>query len=233
MAEGQGAVLRRLGLEFLVVVVGILAALAVGDWTEARRDRALEQHLLASLIADLEADRRDAELQAKLMEGHRNAVEHVLFLTGHPAASASQTFSAAPSEIDAALTVLLDYAELQVFDPTYAEMISTGSIRVIRDPALRREISTYYQAAEVLLAIPLRLVDPRPELQSALAGAGIAPGESSQMSDLVGRLRSDPMIATHALRIRQYYSSSFVLDAMNEQRESLVQAVQSELESSQ
>ena len=121
-------------------------------------------------------------------------------------------------------------AELEVFDPTYTEMISTGSIRVIRDPALRREISTYYQTAEHSLAIPLRRIDPRPELLSALATVGVVPGQAAMMPDLVRRLRSDPAIATHALRIRQYYASRWALDRMKEAREPLVRAVQRELE---
>ena len=35
--------------EFLLIVVGVLAALWVGDWSEARSDRALEQHLLQGI----------------------------------------------------------------------------------------------------------------------------------------------------------------------------------------
>ncbi len=66
MAEERKAIAARLGLEFLVVLVGILAALGVDDWRQARSDRQLEEHLLTSLAADLENDRQDAQLQETL-----------------------------------------------------------------------------------------------------------------------------------------------------------------------
>lgn len=230
MAERQGAIIGRLGLEFLVVVVGILAALAVDDWSQGRSDRRLEEHLLISIADDLERDRADAETQKLLVQGYRDAVDHLLGITQHSLAPVGKQFSVSPEEIDESLAVFLYRAELEVFDPTYAEMIATGSIRVIRNPVLRREIGAYYQMAENLLSIPLRQIDPRPELLSALAAVGVVPGQTTMMPDLVRRLRSDPAIAIHALRIRQYYASGWSLHQMNEAREALARAVQRELE---
>jgi hypothetical protein len=233
LVEGQRAIAGRLGLEFLVVVVGILSALAVNDWSQARSDRELEEHLLTSLAADLEEDRRDTERQEYLVQRHRDAVDHLLAITQHTLAPVERQFGDSPEEIDESLIVFLDMAELQVFDPTNTEMTSTGSIRVIRNRALRRQISTYYKTAEEVLAIPLRQIDPRPELLSALAAVGVAPGQAAMMPDLARRLRSNPAIATHALRMRQYYAdrmTRMTLDQMNEAREALVQSVRRELE---
>ncbi|MDH3208440.1 MAG: hypothetical protein OEO79_17695 [Gemmatimonadota bacterium] len=229
MAEGKKAIAARLGLEFLVVLVGILAALGVDDWRQARSDRQLEQHLFTSLAADLENDRRDAQLQERLAGRHREAVNHLLAIFEHPSAPRDQQFDLSPYEIDASLNLLLGMPELQVFNPTYTEMISTGSIRVIRNRALRRQISSYYQTAEQVLSVPLRQVDPRPELQGALAALGVASGQAEEMPDLAQRLRTDPMIATHALRIRQYYDNRVALDRMQEAREALVESVQEEM----
>jgi len=229
VAKGKAVITSRLGLEFLMIVVGILAALAVDDWRQSRSDRALEEHLLASLAADLADDQRDAELQVALVRDQQHAVDHLLVATRHPLAPMDRQFSSSPEDIDHSLATLLNYAELQVFDATYTEMIATGSIRVIRNPALRRQISSYYQTAEWALAIPLRQIDPRPELLSALAAVGVAPGQAAKMPDLVERLRSSPAIATHALRVRQYYKLS-ALNIMNEAREPLAQAVHREIE---
>ncbi len=231
--EPRRAITGRLGLEFLVVVVGILAALGVDDWSQARSDRELEEHLLASLAADLEQDRLDAELQEFLVHRHRAAVDHLLAVTQHALAPVENEWGVSPEEIDESLTVFLDMAELQVFDPTNTEMTSTGSMRVIRNRALRRQISEYYTTAEQMLAVPLRQIDPRPELLSALAAVGVAPGQAAMMPDLVRRLRSDPAIATHALRMRQYYADRMTrvtLDRMNQAREALAHAVRQELE---
>lgn len=229
MAKGRDAITSRLGLEFLVVVVGILAALAVDDWQQSRSDRALEEHLLTSLADDLADDRRDAELQVQLVRAQQDAIDHLLAVTQHPLAPVDRQLSSSPEDINESLATLLNYAELQVFDATYTEMIATGSVRVIRNAALRRQIASYYQTAEWALAIPLRQIDPRPELLSALAAVGIAPGQAAWMPDLAERLRSGPTIATHALRIRQYYDLS-ALNIMNEAREVLAQAVLREIE---
>ena len=229
MAEGKKAIAARLGLEFLVVLVGILAALGVDDWRQARSDRQLEEHLLTSLAADLENDRQDAQLQETLAGRHREAVNHLLAILEHPSAPRDQQFDMSPEGIDASLALLSGMPELQVFNPTYTEMISTGSIRVLRNRALRRQISSYYQRAEQLLSVPLRQIDPRPELQGALAALGVASGQAGAMPDLVQRLRTDSMIATHALRIRQYYDNRVALDGMQVAREALVESVQEEV----
>ena len=230
MVEARRVIAGRLTLEFLVVVFGILAALAVDDWSRARTDRELEEHLLTSLAADLERDREDAETQLSLVQGYRDAVDHLLAVMQHPLAPEDRQFSVSPAEIDESLSAFLYRAELEVFDPTYAEMISTGSIRVIRNPDLRREIAAYYQTAENLLSIPLRQIDPRAELLTALAAVGVVPGQAARMPDLVRRLRSDPAIATHVLRIRQYYAGTRYLEQMNELREALVKSVGRELD---
>ena len=52
---------RWLG-EFIVIVLGVLVALAVDDWRDYRSDRVLEQHLIGRLAADLRADEADLEL---------------------------------------------------------------------------------------------------------------------------------------------------------------------------
>ena len=138
MVEERRVIASRLGLEFLVVVVGILAALAVDDWSQARSDRGLEEHLLTSLAADLEADRLDAERQEFLVQAQRGAVDHLLMVTQHPLAPVERQFGMSPEEIDESLSVFLDFAELEVFDPTYTEMTATGSIPLELRPRTAR-----------------------------------------------------------------------------------------------
>jgi len=49
----------RLLAEFILIDVGVLAALAVDDWRESQADRASEEHLLQGIRADLERDLGD------------------------------------------------------------------------------------------------------------------------------------------------------------------------------
>ena len=230
MAEGKGAIASRLGLEFLVVVVGILAALGVDDWSQTRSDRQLEEHLLTSLASDLEDDRLDADLQERLAGMHRDAVDHLLSITDHPLAPTDRQFDDSPEAIDESLQRLLALPELQVFKATFTEMTSTGSIRVITNRTLRRQIASYYQEAEVVLGVPMRQVDARPDLQRALAAVGVASGQAGMMADLAQRLRRNPTIPIHALRIRQYFENRVAVEGMKGAREGLVESVSEELE---
>jgi hypothetical protein len=217
-------------MEFFVVVVGILAALAVDDWRQARADRALEEHLLSSLLDDLEDDQVDAELQLGFEQADREAVDHLLALFQHPLAPDNPTRGMTPDEVDESLNELWNRGELEVADATFSEMISTGSFRVIRNRVLRREITTYYMRAERLLRVPQRQIDPRPDFLSALAEVGVVPGYAAGLPDLVERLRSDPTIASHALRMRRYYDQTLTLDFLGETRGELMQSVRAELE---
>ncbi len=47
---------RSFARDIVVVIIGVLIALAVGDWASARADRRLEAQYLVRLARDLRAD---------------------------------------------------------------------------------------------------------------------------------------------------------------------------------
>ena len=220
---------RKLGLEFMVIVLGVLLALAVDDWRQSRADRALETHLLTSLRADLEADEIDAKFQEEAEQGLRDAVDHILTVVDHPLAPSTAKKDTTGSEIDASLWMLQWRIELEVADGTYSEMIATGSFKVIQNTALRAQISKYYTDSRRSLAIPARLIDPRPEFLTALASVGVVPGSADHLPDLVERLKSEPLIAIHALRIRSYYKGDWIVRDLREKRLSLMSSIDHEI----
>jgi len=223
-----------LGLEFVVVVVGILVALAVDDWRQARADRALEQHLLTSLIQDLEADSSDAALQDGASRRVFESAARLLAVIDSQIAGTSPQSSV--QGLSQHLARLVFLAELEISDGTYAEMIATGSLRVLRDPDLRRQVSQYYSRGARILEIPRRQVDPRPALEAALAEAGVVPGSAGEVDnpqDLARRLASRPDIRVHIRRIRRYYarsSSTNAVSLLSESRAELLNRVRIELE---
>jgi hypothetical protein len=152
-----------------------------------------------------------------------------LAVVDHPLAPPKAKKDTAGSEIDASLWLLWWRPELEIAGGTYSEMISTGSLKVIRNVALRAQISEYYYDAEHLLAIPARQIDPRPEFLTALASVGVVPGSADKMPDLVERLKSEPLIATHALRIRSYYTGDSIIRDLRERRLSLISSIDREM----
>lgn len=230
MIESRVVFWRRLGLEFLVIVVGVLIALAVDDWRQSRADRALEKHLLTSLLEDLEADEVDSKNQESLVQMQLDAVDNILAVIDHPLAPSAAPKSAAGSDINSWLRMLSWKAELEIAEGTYSEMIATGAFLAIRNAELRKQISSYYYDSRHEIMIFERQIDPRSDFLTALASVGIVPGYADHLPDLVARLKSEPLIATHALRIRQYYAPTWYVTEVREKRQSLVSSIQREIE---
>jgi hypothetical protein len=220
---------RRLGLEFIAIVLGVLVALAVDDWRQSRADRELEKHLLTSLRADLEADENDAKFQQKAEQKLRDAVDHILAVVDHPLAPATARNNATGNEIDESLCLLKFRLELEVSESTFSEMLATGSLKVIQNTDFRAQIAKYYTESRILLEIPNRLIDPRPEFLTALASVGVVPCYVEHLPDLVERLKSEPLIATHALRIRSYYTGGSIVRDLREIRLSLISSIDREI----
>ena len=153
---------RWLG-EFVVIVLGILAALAVDNWSTERNDRILEQEYLARIQKDLEWDLVEIEeaISASILQG-RSATT-LLYELDDPLADHVPRFRSdrlraidfavpAHEEFDGPLKRLVWLAaRTRSFDPrrsTYDELLATGRIVVIDDSELRASIIDHYSLTE-------------------------------------------------------------------------------------
>ena len=129
------------GIDFLIVIVGVFIGIQVSNWNEARRDRQSEQEYL---------DRLRQELAVILPEAHSSGVDLAnrmerleelrAFLAsgeGGTAIDERHCIAAGRSHI---------YAATIFYPPTIKELISTGRILLIRDPAIRTAIMSFDQA---------------------------------------------------------------------------------------
>ncbi len=129
----------RFLFEFIVVVAGVLVALALSAWFEGRRDAASEQTYLALLSRDL--DRTIAELET-FVEFESRQLED--------AAIAVRALAAAPAVTDqarvsASMAHLMSRQTLVLKNAAYEDLISTGKLSLIRDVKLRDQIVDFYQ----------------------------------------------------------------------------------------
>lgn len=153
---------RWLG-EFAVIVLGILAALAVDNWSTARNDRVLEQEYLARIKEDLEWDLVEIEetISASILQG-RSATA-LLYELEDPLADHVPRFgSDRLRAIDFAVPLHEEFngplkrlvwltARTRSFEPrrsTYDELLATGRIVVIDDSELRASIIDHYSLTE-------------------------------------------------------------------------------------
>jgi len=128
--------------EFVVIVVGVLLALWVDELREARFNAELEVEYLGSLVVDLDADLAQFDETEAWMRRSEAASATVLALyEGSP-----------PTENVADLVAAVETAGWQYWPSitrnTIDDLRSTGNLRLIRDPALRRAISSYYMTVE-------------------------------------------------------------------------------------
>jgi len=128
--------------ELSVIVVGILLALGIDGWVEARDEAGLEVHYLALLVRDLDATEESLDrfiavnerTRAAGVEGYRMLHLPVDRIDGD---RLSATLEAAGTR----LTPRLPRA-------AYTELLSSGSLRLIRDRTLRDDVVRFYEEAD-------------------------------------------------------------------------------------
>jgi len=128
--------------EFVVIVVGVLMALWVDELREARVNARQEVEYVKSLVIDLDADLAQFDQAEAWMRRSEAAAATVLALyAGSP-----------PTGNAADLLAAVETAGWQYWPVitrnTIDDLRSTGNIRLIRDPSLRRAISSYYTSLE-------------------------------------------------------------------------------------
>jgi hypothetical protein len=130
----------RMVAEFLLIVIGVLVALAVETALESREDDQLRDDYIARLKTDIAADRDSVENRIEFFADVQRFSNEVLLWT--------QT----EQLVDQKLLLASFYAaEIWPFVPnlsTYDDLRNTGNIRLIDDIDLRMGLSAYYNKAD-------------------------------------------------------------------------------------
>lgn len=126
---------RLLG-EFVLIVLGVLVALAVETAFEDRRDVELRNEYLSRLIVDFEADRLALERRIEF------------FTTVTDFSNDTRAWLETDKAVDQQVLLAAFYAaEIFPFTPnadTYQDLRNTGNIRLLDDIDLRTRLSAYY-----------------------------------------------------------------------------------------
>jgi len=117
------------GLDFLIVIVGVFIGIQVANWNDDRRDRENETLYLERLEQELSdiSPQADAGHESVRAELERVMEVRDYFLTG-------EGLDSFGGEHCAALVTSHIYAGTIFYPPTIKELISTGRIVLIRDP---------------------------------------------------------------------------------------------------
>lgn len=125
----------RLAAEFVVIVVGVLVALAVDGWTTSRSDAVLELEYLHRLLEDVEYDLFELEfVEVSAVESTKAATD----LT-----SAARIRAMAPDLLTASALVAANQREPDLSRNTFRELLSSGRIDLLRSSDVRRALAAY------------------------------------------------------------------------------------------
>lgn len=124
------------GLDFVIVVIGVFVGLQVNNWNEARAERAKEYGYLVRLHEDLTRSIATIDRTVGMLE--RQAAGQTVFLDALERCAVSPGSS---DEIEYAISTL-GYINAPIFSSrTYDELTSSGSFYVIENEEIRTGLS--------------------------------------------------------------------------------------------
>lgn len=129
--------------EIVLVVLGILIALSVNNWNEARKTTNTEIEYLIRLRSDLANDtayfHRRIKYSEKVIADHKKAVK-----ISHTEIKSPLDFSESFKDLE------LSSEALSIRDITYNEMLSAGQINLIRNDAIKTEVLEFYRQVDLV-----------------------------------------------------------------------------------
>jgi hypothetical protein len=136
---------RRLAFfvaELVLVIAGVLVALAVDGWISDSHDRQTESVYLELLARDIEEIRNQADLQ---IEFEKEKID--------TAARAYAALTAADprtkrTEIYSSLSMLVSRRTVSLSSATYNQMVSSGHLQLIRNHELRNRVVRFFATME-------------------------------------------------------------------------------------
>jgi len=131
----------RIGAEFVVIVVGVLLALAVDQWASDRADRRAEMDHLQALAADLRSDSSVfVGTLIPVLGRAREAMDDIGPVVRGEAPVPVDTI-AFLREVVWSTGFFIQLGVRTTFD----ELLSTGSLRLIQSAELRSSLASYYE----------------------------------------------------------------------------------------
>lgn len=138
----------RVGSELVVIVAGVLIALAIDEWRGNIKDAHTEEEYVQQLLADLQTT-RDRVTSAVAGEVDSEIATKKLL------AQFETDESADPESVSGLLSLACNFSNPVPVLGTVDALVSTGELRLIRDPDRRSRITQYLSQTRDYWLIPL------------------------------------------------------------------------------
>lgn len=127
------------GIEIMVVMIGLLLAFQLDRWRDNRVERDEERIYVHRLIADLETDLPQIEKAIKLAELRLELVDFLIEVAHEP-----QTALTMPTLFMGAVSQAAFTYTPQLTSHTFENLRSTGDLKLIRNEDLKAALFNYY-----------------------------------------------------------------------------------------
>jgi hypothetical protein len=126
----------RILIDFIVIVAGVLVALALDSWAESRRNNRLEVSYLARLVGDIRDNNDELRKLIDLWTLYATSVRTTIDCLPEKADCEPEEFLVA-----AVLGSLITMPTIR--NPTFDEIIAASRLELLRDPDVRAALLTY------------------------------------------------------------------------------------------
>ena len=209
------------GIDFVIVVMGVFIGMQVQGWSKQRDDRHREAQIIADMLGDLEIDRAQfANGMSVDMRGLSAAnsafagagLPPVAFdWSGRATAGIDYTFDlskvseypAAPRDMLWTDVVIRNFPTPST--STYDAMVGAGDIRLIGDRDIVREIQDYRNRSNSVIEQNGKLMSIRENSMETGAEYGLAPFQSRPAEDVYRLIAAEPALAA-SVRILTTFS---------------------------
>jgi hypothetical protein len=221
--------LRRASTEFVVIVIGVLVALAVDQWRNENEDRRIEAEYLARIKEDL---RTDIDAFHRLEKIFTIKFQTTRDLRDHPE---SDLLSKSPEELLQDLVSSGYVALPDSISTTFDELMSTGRFALIQSVNQRDALSRYYSGFEHISKI---MFEPPGDYKKVLwesfpgqmllrSQSGRETSSPQQIHEGLQKLLADPRLKTAANAEMIYADAlSFYLSSSRRQAEELLELLE-------
>ena len=207
------------GIDFIIVVVGVFIGLQVSNWNDARADRALRSEYLTQLTADLRADMEEAGDTAASYWQRAAAIEDVFEAAGLQAPLAElynegAVFKAPPypdfeSDYPYAHNHKITFLpQFEISTETFDTLVANGHFELLRDAELVRQIQGYYRLLDRARNLEASIIRANSTLSEARYDNGIPLTGRTTLEDLATAVKADKRLAASL-------DSNFMLSASN------------------
>ncbi|ANP44937.1 hypothetical protein [Candidatus Viadribacter manganicus] len=127
-----------IGIDFLIVVLGVFLGIQVSNWNEAAASRRAESAYLSQLRGDLQRIEGEVRDQIEFEQFQGRLAGKVFYLIENDRTAERSR------RIGVALSALTQRRTLRTESPTFVDLQSSGNLEIISDAALRAEIISYF-----------------------------------------------------------------------------------------